>query len=175
MKKKNERFTNWIQSELHWEENLFEEFVGTRKKCQIILSKVSEIHFYDDTDDEEDEFEMVPPDKNQEEINYISDRLLDEKPIEEKNPKEKNEQNLESYILSKSPKKRQKINIKELEEFDKKAINNFVDTRNSVTSQLSERHAFTSSTDQEPNLDAAMVRSRFNTAKAVFFLEKQTV
>ena len=56
--------------------------IAGRSRAKRALQKVSELKFYDDTDDEDEAFEEVPIDRDASEIDYLNDRyvqILDEK------------------------------------------------------------------------------------------------
>ena len=50
--------------------------IAGRSRAKRALQKVSELKFYDDTDDEDEAFEEVPIDRDASEIDYINDRLV---------------------------------------------------------------------------------------------------
>ena len=50
--------------------------IAGRSRAKRALQKVSELKFYDDTDDEDEAFEEVPIDRDASEIDYINDRYV---------------------------------------------------------------------------------------------------
>ena len=55
--------------------------IAGRSRAKRALQKVSELKFYDDTDDEDEAFEEVPIDRDASEIDYLNYRyvqILDE-------------------------------------------------------------------------------------------------
>ena len=50
--------------------------IAGRSRAKRALQKVSELKFYDDTDDEDEAFEDVPIDRDASEIDYINERYV---------------------------------------------------------------------------------------------------
>ena len=50
--------------------------IAGRSRAKRALQKVSELKFYDDTDDEDEAFEDVPIDRDASEIDYLNDRYV---------------------------------------------------------------------------------------------------
>ena len=50
--------------------------IAGRSRAKRALQKVSELKFYDDTDDEDEAFEEVPIDRDASEIDYLNDRYV---------------------------------------------------------------------------------------------------
>ena len=80
--------SSWIQGNFFWAENVLSDMIAGRSRAKRALQKVSELKFYDDTDDEDEAFEEVPIDRDASEIDYLNDRyvqILDENFFSRKN------------------------------------------------------------------------------------------
>merc|ERR1712025_971897 len=76
LEKKVSKLTNWMQGNFFWSDELLSEMIAVRSRAKRALQKVSELKFYDDTDEEDEAFEEVPIDRNESEINYMNDRVF---------------------------------------------------------------------------------------------------
>ena len=131
LEKLGKRLRMWIGGDLFIEAQRLEQIVSANSQVQLLLRKYKSLNFYDDSEDEEDEFEDVSTDEEAAEAEYMKE-IVQPKKQETKNTVAKNDDRNKS-----------RIPISELENHSKTS-DNFVDTRNSVSAQLVERHHFTS-------------------------------
>ena len=77
--KVSKRLTGWIQGDYSFASELFDEMVELRRNLSKMKQKYNEITFYDDSDEED--FEEVPPDQNEAELNAMKSLFQPEEPI----------------------------------------------------------------------------------------------
>ena len=77
--KVSKRLTGWIQGDYSFAPELFDEMVELRRNLSKMKQKYNEITFYDDSDEED--FEEVPPDQNEAELNAMKSLFQPEEPI----------------------------------------------------------------------------------------------
>ena len=77
--KVSKRLTGWIQGDYSFAPELFDQMVELRRNLSKMKQKYNEITFYDDSDEEE--FEEVPPDQNEAELDAMKCLFQPEKPI----------------------------------------------------------------------------------------------
>ena len=77
--KVSKRLTGWIQGDYSFTPELFDQMVELRRNLSKMKQKYNEITFYDDSD--EDDFEEVPPDQNEAELNAMKSLFQPEEPI----------------------------------------------------------------------------------------------
>ncbi|CAG5100456.1 Oidioi.mRNA.OKI2018_I69.XSR.g17006.t1.cds [Oikopleura dioica] len=161
LEKLGKRLRMWIGGDLFIEAQRLEQIVSANSQVQLLLRKYKSLNFYDDSEDEEDEFEDVSTDEEAAEAEYMKE-IVQPKKQETKNTVAKNDDRNKS-----------RIPISELENHSKTS-DNFVDTRNSVSAQLVERHHFTSP-DSEVNLDRAksMAGTIYYTTEDIAIEEKR--
>ena len=131
LEKLRKRLQMWIGGDMFVEPASLERIVSANLAVKQLLDKYKSIYFYDESDDEEDDFEDVPTDDEAAEAEYM-------KPLfqpEQKNTKEDKKE--------KSKKESSRIPLNQLAHHSR-TTETFVDTRNAVSAQLVERHHFTS-------------------------------
>ena len=77
--KVSKRLTGWIQGDYSFAPELFDEMVQLRRNLSKMKQKYNEITFYDDSDEED--FEEVPPDQNEAELNAMKSLFQPEEPL----------------------------------------------------------------------------------------------
>ena len=77
--KVSKRLTGWIQGDYSFAPELFDQMVELRRNLSKMKQKYNEITFYDDSDEED--FEEVPPDQNEAELNAMKSLFQPEEPF----------------------------------------------------------------------------------------------
>ena len=133
LEKLRKRLQIWIGGDMFIEPSSLERIVSASSAVKQLLNKYKSLYFYDDSEDEEDEFEDVPTDDEAAEAEYM-------KALFKPNQKKSEE---DTERKEPSDNKSSRIPLNELAHHSK-TTETFVDTRNAVSAQLVERHHFTS-------------------------------